>query len=105
MMDSIAILFPVLNELVPRAIFVVALLTFLVAVNVRGVKAGVRLYVFNTLAKLVPLLLLLVVGLFAIDVNNLAIPEWPTAERVAAGTIILFYAFTGENNEVHYPNR
>jgi amino acid transporter len=95
MVDSIALLFPILEESVPRAVFIIAVLAFLAAVNIRGVKAGVNLFIFNTLAKLVPLLLLLVVGLFAIDVNNLAIPEWPSASSVAAATIVLFYAFTG----------
>lgn len=95
MVDSIALLFPILEEPVPRAVFIVTVLAFLAAVNIRGVKAGVNLYIFNTLAKLVPLVLLLVVGLFAIDVDNLAIPEWPSASSVAAATIILFYAFTG----------
>lgn len=95
MVDSIATVVPVLGEPVARAIFIVTLLTFLTAVNVVGVKAGVRLYVFNTWAKLVPLLLLLVAGLFAIDVNNLSLPEWPSANAIGATTIILFFAFTG----------
>lgn len=42
-----------------------------------------------------PLLLLLVAGLLAIDVDNLAIPEWPSAKAIGATTIILFFAFTG----------
>jgi amino acid transporter len=68
---------------------------FLTVVNIRGVKSGVRLYVFNTLAKLIPLLLLLVVGLFAIRMENLAIPAWPSAQQVGAGAILLFFAFSG----------
>jgi amino acid transporter len=95
MVDSLAIVFPILREFVPRAVFIVGLLAFLAAVNVRGVRAGVRLYVFNTLAKLVPLLLLLGAGLFMINFENLAIPEWPSAASIGAGTILLFYAFNG----------
>jgi len=95
MVDSIATMVPILGESIPRAIFIVAVLGFLAAVNIIGVKAGVRLYVFNTWAKLVPLLLLLVAGLFVIDVDNLAFPEWPSAKAIGATTIILFFAFTG----------
>ena len=47
MVESIATVVPILGESIPRAIFIVALLVFLAAVNVIGVKAGVRLYVFN----------------------------------------------------------
>ena len=95
MVESLAILFPILEQTIPRAVFIVTLLAFLAAVNIRGVKAGVNLFIFNTLAKLVPLLLLLVVGLFAMNLDNLTIPEWPSASSLAAATVILFYAFTG----------
>lgn len=89
----------------------IAVYVFLTAVNIRGAKAGVRVYVFNTVAKLVPLLLLLVAGLFAINVENLAIPAWPSAQEVGAGAIMLFFAFTeaecalSASGEVRNPSR
>jgi amino acid transporter len=95
MVDSLSLVFPILDEVIPRAVFIIALLTFLASVNIRGVKAGVRLYIFNTVAKLVPLLLLLGAGLFVINIENLVIPEWPSAASIGATTILLFYAFTG----------
>jgi APA family basic amino acid/polyamine antiporter len=95
MVDSIAVLFPLLGEPVPRAIFIISLLTFLTVVNVRGVQAGVRLYIFNTVAKLVPLLILLVGGLFVMKFEYLAIPEWPSFAAIGGSTILLFYAFSG----------
>jgi amino acid transporter len=101
MVDSLAILFPVLDEFFPRAVFIVALVTFLAAVNVRGVRAGVRLYIFNTLAKLVPLLLLVVAGLFVINLENLTIPQWPSGASIGAGTILLFYAFNGAESALN----
>ena len=101
MVETMTIAFPLLGESVPRAVFIICLFVFLAAVNIRGAKAGVRLYVFNTLAKLVPLLLLLVVGLFAINVENLAIPEWPSARQFGAGTILLFFAFSGAESALN----
>jgi len=95
MVEAMSVAFPVLGESIPRAAFIIALFMFLTVVNIRGVKSGVRLYVFNTLAKLIPLLLLLVVGLFAIRIENLAIPAWPSAQQVGAGAILLFFAFSG----------
>jgi len=95
MVDSLTIVFPILGKSIPRAVFIIVLLMFLAAVNVRGVIAGVRLYIFNTLAKLVPLLLLLCAGLFVINVENLALPGWPSAANIGASSILLFYAFTG----------
>ena len=101
MVDSIAIVVPILGESIPRAVFIIALLTFLAAVNIRGVKAGVRLYIFNTLAKLVPLLLLVGAGLFVINIEYLAIPEWPSAGSIGASTILLFYAFNGAESALN----
>lgn len=95
MIESLTVVFPILGESIPRAVFVIALLTFLAAVNVRGVKAGVRLYIINTLIKLVPLLLLLGAGLFMINIEYLSIPEWPSVASIGTSTILLFYAFTG----------
>ncbi len=101
MVDSIAIVVPILGESIPRAVFIIALLTFLATVNIRGVKAGVRLYIFNTLAKLVPLLLLVGAGLFVINIDYLAIPEWPSAASIGASTILLFYAFNGAESALN----
>ncbi len=101
MVEVMAIAFPVLGESIARAVFIIALFMFLTVVNIRGVKAGVRLYVFNTLAKLIPLLLLLVAGLFAINIENLAIPEWPSAQQIGAGAIMLFFAFTGAESALN----
>jgi amino acid transporter len=95
MVETMAIAFPILGNPLPRLLFIVVLFTFLAIANIRGVKSGVRLFVFNTIAKLIPLLLLLAVGLFAINFENLAIPEWPSAVSVGAGALVLFFAFSG----------
>ncbi len=111
MVESIATVAPFLNEPIPRAFFIVAVVAFLATVNVVGVRAGVRLYVFNTWAKLVPLLLLLIAGVFVIDIDKLVIGQWPSAEAVGAATILLFFAFTGAESalsasgEIKNPSR
>lgn len=111
MVETMALAFPTLAEPVPRAILIIALFTFLVTVNIMGVKAGVRLIVFNTMAKLVPLMLLLAVGLFAINFENLAITEWPTLPSIGAATVVLFFAFGGAESglsasgEIKNPSR
>lgn len=101
MVDSIAVAVPQLGRPGPRALFIVALCAALAWVNVRGVQAGVRLFVFNTAAKLVPLLLLLVAGLFAMHVEFLAFTEWPSLDRLGSATLILFFAFAGAEAGLH----
>ncbi|MBT6033163.1 MAG: amino acid permease, partial [Kordiimonadaceae bacterium] len=95
MIETIAIAVPKLHEPLWRFLFIIVLFTFLVVTNVRGVKSGVRLYIFNTIAKFVPLAMLLVVGMFFINFDNLVITEWPSFENIGAATLILIFAFSG----------
>lgn len=95
MTETIGIAFPILQEPLPRAAFIILLLAFLATVNIRGVRSGIRLYIFNTMAKLVPLLLLLIVGIFAIRPEYLVIDEWPSLSSVGAAAVVLFFAFAG----------
>lgn len=111
MVDSIATVFPLLSKPVPRSFFIIGLFTFLAAINLVGVKAGMRLMVFNTIAKLIPLLLLASVGLFAINFEYLAIIQWPSIEDFGAAALILFFAFAGAetalaaSGEIKNPSR
>lgn len=95
MVETMAIAFPTLAEPVPRALFMVVLFVVLATVNIIGVKSGVRFFVFNTIAKLIPLILLAVVGLFVINIEYLAIKQWPSIKNVGAAALILFFAFGG----------
>ena len=95
MVETIAIAFPILSETIPRTLFIIGLFTCLTVVNIIGVRSGVKLFVFNTIAKLVPLLLLLVVGLFVINIDYLMISEWPSVQNIGVGALILFFAFAG----------
>jgi amino acid transporter len=66
---------------------------------------------FNTVAKLVPLLILMAAGLFLVNVDNLVILDWPSVAEVGAGAIILFFAFSGAecalsaSGEIRRPSR
>ena len=95
MIETIAIAVPKLYEPLWRFLFIIVLFTFLVMTNIRGVKSGVRLYIFNTIAKFVPLALLLIVGIFFINLDNLVISEWPSIGNIGAATLVLIFAFSG----------
>jgi amino acid transporter len=111
MVETISIAVPVLSESIPRALFMIVLLSFLVFMNIRGVETGKRLYITNTIAKFVPLGMLLIFGVFAINIDNLKITEWPTYEQIGASTLILIFAFSGAecalnaSGEIENPSR
>jgi len=95
MVEAIAIPWPLLAEPAPRAAFLIVLTGILAFVNVRGVQRGIRLFVVNTVIKLLPLCLLVIVGLGKIDLANLAIAEWPSPQEAGVGALLLFFAFAG----------
>lgn len=95
MTDAIALKMPMLSSGAPRNLFLIGLFGFLAAINIAGLKSGMRTVVVNTIAKMVPLVLLAVVGLFFIKFDNLVIVEWPSLRNFGAAALILFFAFAG----------
>ncbi len=93
--DAIALKLPILSQGLARGLFILALFAFLAWMNIVGLKQGVRLVIVNTVAKLVPLVLLAVVGLFFINFDNLVIVEWPSLSNFGAAALVLFFAFGG----------
>jgi APA family basic amino acid/polyamine antiporter len=95
LMDALAVSVPALAGGLPRALALVLVFGGLAVVNVWGVREGTRVAVVTTVAKLLPLLLLIVVGVFAVQGPNLAWPGWPSIEKLGAGALLLFFAFGG----------
>jgi len=73
-------------------VFVCGALTF---VNVMGVKGGVRTLAFFTFFKLIPLLILILLGLQHITPDVLFPENLPTIEDLGGTTLLLIYAFVG----------
>jgi amino acid transporter len=86
---------PTLSGPYARAMLLVGAFTVMAAINVTGVKQGSRLVTLLAVAKLLPLLLLVGVGVLAIAPANLAITAIPAASTVARTAIVLIFAFTG----------
>ena len=65
------------------------------AVNILGVERGARVNSALTVTKILPLLLLIGGGLFALDPANLAIVDPPDMGTLARSSILLVFAFAG----------
>jgi amino acid transporter len=92
--DSLAALAPVLGTAGKRAALV-AVLALLAAGNARGVRGVSRFNAVATVAKLLPLLLLVGAGLFAMRAENLRWTAAPQAGAVARASVLLIFAFLG----------
>ena len=93
--DSLAVLFPTLAGTVPRAAVLVGLLAALAIVNVRGAALGSRLSGISTLAKVVPLLAFVVLGLPHVHAANLSFSGVPPLDKVGEAGLLLMFAFFG----------
>ena len=88
-------LFPVFEQPVMRAVLLIASFATVTTINILGVKQGSRLNGIATVAKLLPLVLLVVAGVFFIDPANLAVTAAPAAADVTRASIVLIFAFSG----------
>ncbi len=98
---TVATAVPFLGQPLPRAAFLILLFAGLAALNIWGMRQGARAVEIVTLIKLVPLLLLVAVGVFAIEFENLVIVELPSAGHFGAATLMLFFAFGGAESAVN----
>jgi amino acid transporter len=92
--DSLLALVPALGG-AGRAVAIAVVLVVLAAANVRGVAGVTRFNAVATVAKLLPLVLLVVVGFATMRWSNLAWAEPPTAAAVSRASVLLVFAFLG----------
>ena len=78
-----------------RVPIIVATFLALALINIRGVKQGTRLIVVLSVAKLLPLLLFVGIGVFFIVPANLVVEQMPAPSSLARAAIILIFAFSG----------
>ncbi len=95
LVDTLAVAVPALNETVLRAVFIVSLYGALAAINVRGVRYGMRLNTVLAILKLAPLALLAAAGIFKVRSANLQWTGMPTLPALSHGVILVFWGFIG----------
>lgn len=93
--ELIGLAFPVFKNPVVRVVFLLVLFSGLATLNVIGVKQGIGLVKINTVAKLTPIVLLIVFGWQDVSLANLAWESTPTIEQFGSASLILFFAFQG----------
>jgi len=93
--DSVVALFPGIGGGAGRATLIVVVLGTLAAINIAGLRGANRLNAFMTVAKLAPLTILIVAGLFAMNWRNVAWHSAPTPAAVTRASAVMIFAFLG----------
>lgn len=78
-----------------RVPVIVTMFVLLAIINMRGVEQGTKLIVVASIAKLLPLLAFVAIGVFFIQPDNIAIREVPSPSSLARAAIVLVFAFSG----------
>lgn len=93
--NSIALVLPLLGGPVMRIVVMFAVYGILVWINIRGVREGASAVTVITIAKLLPLLLFIGVGIFFIRPAHLSFTNWPGSKPLGNAVILLIFAFVG----------
>lgn len=109
--DSIAVIYPVFLNALPRAVLFFVLVLFIVLINVLGAKQGVFFVKIITIAKLLPLFGIIILGAKLVSIDNLRWQTIPSFKTFSDTTLVLFFAFSGfetslgASGEIKRPNR
>jgi amino acid transporter len=92
---NLGLLVPRLASRPASAATLIVIYVVFAAVNIFGVERGTRVNTALTIVKVLPLLLLVVGGSFAINPANLASPDPPDMGTLARSSLLLVFAFAG----------
>jgi APA family basic amino acid/polyamine antiporter len=95
LVDNIAIFYPSAKNTGLRFSIMFLVFGLIATLNVRGISQGLRLVELITLAKVIPLLLLVGIGFFYMSPENLSWNGLPTTQSLGETALILFFAFGG----------
>jgi amino acid transporter len=93
--DALGALVPAIAAGTPRTITLAVILIGFAALNISGVRGANRFNAAMTVAKLLPLVVLIVVGATAMHRENLVWTSAPAAGNVARASAVLIFAFLG----------
>lgn len=86
---------PAAGDPTVKAAILVVLYALVAIINIRGVRIGSGLVQAVTAAKLTPLLILVVAGIFAVQSANFAWPGVPAPGEISRTSAMLIFAFLG----------
>lgn len=95
LVEILGLVFPIFKNQYVRVLTLFVIFSGLATLNVVGVKQGIGLVKINTVAKLIPLLLLVTIGWKDVQLANLYWESAPTIQQFGEASLILFFAFQG----------
>jgi amino acid transporter len=107
---AVGVYWPAVSSGIGRTLLLVVVIGALAALNLRGIKRSTTFLEAVTVAKLAPLLLLVVLGLSLLP-GRVDVPPLPDLDTLGRTALVLLFAFAGIESalalsgEVHTPER
>ena len=93
--DMLKYFFPFVNNEISRVLFFILIFGGIAMLNIRSVKNSVRFVEMTAFGKLLPLVLLVVVGAAFVSPKNLTWVSAPGISSIGTSSLLLFFAFMG----------
>lgn len=92
---TVVALVPRLDGAIARAVLMFAVYAVMAGINIRGVRSGAGAVGVVTIAKLIPLFLFVMAGVFFIEPAAFHWPGWPPSKTLGDSVLLLLFAFFG----------
>lgn len=92
---TVVALVPRLDGSIARVVLMFLVYAVMAALNVRGVRTGAGAVGVVTIAKLIPLFVFVIAGVFFIEPAAFHWPGWPPAQTLGDSILLLLFAFFG----------
>ena len=93
--EMLIVMLPGLSGYFNKVLLCAVIISFCTFINLLGVKKGNNVIKAITFIKLMPLILIVVVGLFNLKTSNLAMASFPGFHFLGQASLLLFFAFSG----------
>ena len=95
LVENLSVIIPALKNPIWNIGLLIFIFVGIALMNVFGIKQGIRLVEIITIAKVLPLVLLILIGALFISGENLSWPSANVFENFGEASLILFFAFGG----------
>lgn len=95
LVSSLGFYWPSVTSGAARALLITALILVLAAINIRGIRQSSLVVNLLTLAKLLPLAIFIIIGIWFVEWRRLEPGPLPSAANLSATGLLLIYAFGG----------
>ncbi|CAN5580620.1 APC family permease [soil metagenome] len=100
--DMLSVNFPIFEKMVYRILLFILLIGYSCYSNITGIKQSMRTAKILTVLKLLPLILIVVVGLFNLNFSNLKWTGLPSTDDLGTASLLLFAAFVGGESAANF---